>query len=76
MRCPICNNYKFKKLTSLYDDRYGEPYTYTIKMCIKCKHLCTYPRLKYEDLSKLYGSFYPRSNIKIDRKSTRLNSSH
>ncbi len=65
MKCPICDNLKFKKIFNLYDDRYGEPNLYLIKECLKCGHLCTFPRIKKEDLSNLYGNFYPRKNINI-----------
>ena len=66
MRCPVCNNFEFKKVFNLYDDRYGEPNLYTIKKCLKCGHYCTYPRIKNEELSYLYGNFYPRKNINIE----------
>ena len=58
MRCPVCNNFEFKKVFNLYDDRYGEPNLYSIKECLKCGHYCTYPRIKNEELSNLYGNFY------------------
>jgi len=66
MRCPVCNNFEFKKVFNLYDDRYGEPNLYSIKECLKCGHYCTYPRIKNEELSNLYGNFYPRKNINIE----------
>ena len=63
MKCPICENFNFKNLFDLYDDRYGEPNLYSIKECKKCGHYCTFPRIKNENLSSLYGTFYPRKNI-------------
>ena len=65
MRCPICYNFIFKKLINLYDDRYGEPNLYSIKKCNECGHICTFPRIKNEDISRLYGTFYPRKNIDL-----------
>ena len=66
MKCIICNNSEFKKVFNLYDDRYGEPNLYSIKECIKCRHLCTFPRIKNEELSDLYGNYYPRKSINIE----------
>ena len=65
MRCPICDNFIFKKLFNLHDDRYGEPNLYSIKECKECGHYCTFPRIKNERLSNLYGTFYPRKNIDL-----------
>ena len=65
MKCPICDKSDFKKVFNLFDDRYGEPNLYSIKECVKCGHFCTFPRIKNENLSDLYGNFYPRKNINI-----------
>ncbi len=66
MRCPICDNFIFKKLINLYDDRYGEPNFYSIKECTQCRHYCTFPRINNNQLSALYGNFYPRKNINLE----------
>lgn len=65
MKCPICDNFIFKKLFDLHDDRYGEPNLYSVKECKECGHFCTFPRIENEGLSKLYGTFYPRKNIDL-----------
>jgi len=65
MKCPVCDNFKFKKLINLHDDRYGEPNLYSIKVCTQCGHYCTFPRIKNDQISSLYGNFYPRKNINI-----------
>ncbi len=66
MKCPICDTSEFKKVFNLFDDRYGEPNLYSIKECVKCGHFCTFPRIKNENLSDLYGNYYPRKNINIE----------
>ena len=66
MRCPICDNFIFKKLINLYDDRYGEPNFYSIIECTQCRHYCTFPRINNNQLSALYGNFYPRKNINLE----------
>ena len=58
--CPVCQNYKFNTFRKVFDDRYGEPNQYNLAKCINCKHVSTYPRLKNEDLGKLYKNYYPR----------------
>ena len=65
MRCPICDNFSFKKILNLHDDRYGEPNLYSIKECKECGHYCTFPRIKNERLTNLYGTYYPRKNIDL-----------
>ena len=65
MRCPICDNLKFRKVFNLYDDRYGEPNLYSIKECRECGHYCTFPRIRNDRISNLYGTFYPRKNIDL-----------
>ena len=66
MRCPICDNFVFKKIFNLHDDRYGEPNLYSIKECNQCGHYCTFPRLNNNQLPSLYGNFYPRKNINLE----------
>ena len=65
MKCPICDNLKFRKVFNLYDDRYGEPNLYSIKECRECGHYCTFTRIRNDRLSNLYGTFYPRKNIDL-----------
>ena len=65
MRCPICDNFIFRKIFNLHDDRYGEPNLYSIKECKECGHYCTFPRIKNERLTSLYGTYYPRKNIDL-----------
>ena len=50
----------------MFDDRYGEPNKYKLAKCTKCNHISTFPRLKEKDLSKLYGKFYPRSEVNYE----------
>ena len=66
MKCPICDNLKFRKVFNLYDDRYGEPNLYSIKECTQCGHYCTFPRINNNQLPSLYGNFYPRKNINLE----------
>ena len=66
VRCPICNSCDFKNISRLFDDRYGEPNIYSISKCTKCNHLITLPRIRNNDLSNLYGKFYPRKNLTPD----------
>ena len=47
----------------MFDDRYGEPNKYNLAKYTKCNHISTFPRVKEKDLGKLYGKFYPRSEI-------------
>ena len=66
IKCPICNKCEFKTISRLFDDRYGEPNTYSISKCTNCNHLITIPRIKNKDLSSLYGNFYPRKDLSPD----------
>ena len=66
MRCPVCEENLFLPFLKIYDDRYGEPNSYRLVKCEKCDHISTSPRLKEEDLEKLYGTYYPRKNLNID----------
>ena len=66
IKCPICNNCDFNNISRLFDDRYGEPNIYSISKCTRCNHLITLPRIRNNDLSNLYGNFYPRKNLTPD----------
>lgn len=63
--CPVCDSKKFALTNSIFDDRYGEPNLYYLAKCIKCNHICTYPRIKHEELEDLYSQYYPRKEIDV-----------
>lgn len=50
----------------MYDDRYGYPGVFDIHVCSSCGQGQTSPLLKDEELSPLYGDYYPRRVIDVD----------
>lgn len=64
MQCPVCLATSFVLGKGIYDDRYGEPNQYNLAACSVCGHLSTVPRMLESDLPSLYGTFYPRKNLK------------
>ncbi len=64
MCCPVCQGSSFVSGMEIFDDRYGEPNRYQLARCAACGHVATAPRLSESDLPGLYGTFYPRKNIK------------
>ena len=63
LKCPVCKNYEFDTFKDVFDDRFGEPNQYKLAKCTKCNHISTFPRLKEQDLGKLYEQYYPRKYI-------------
>ena len=63
LNCPVCKNYKFDTFKDVFDDRFGEPNQYKLAKCTRCNHISTFPRLKEQDLGKLYEKYYPRKYI-------------
>ena len=63
LNCPVCKNYTFDTFKNVFDDRFGEPNQYKLAKCTSCNHISTFPRLKQQDLGKLYEKYYPRKYI-------------
>ena len=63
LNCPVCKNYTFDTFKNVFDDRFGEPNQYKLAKCTRCNHISTFPRLKQQDLGKLYEKYYPRKYI-------------
>jgi len=64
--CIACGAAMQLYLDLMFDDRYGFPGHYDIYRCPDCKQGQTMPLLRDEDLSGLYGDYYPRREIDID----------
>lgn len=64
--CPVCCSEKTSSLREVFDDRYGHPDPFRLVRCDDCGHLMTMPRPIEDELSTLYGTYYPRRNLSID----------
>lgn len=62
--CPVCSANKTHSVRSVFDDRYGCPGQFELVQCMSCNHMMTSPRLGEEDLGELYGTYYPRKQIR------------
>lgn len=61
--CPVCSGRDFSEVSSVFDDRYGNPEQFVLVRCLQCDHLMTSPQLRESDLPALYGTYYPRKSI-------------
>jgi len=66
MVCPVCGGRDYSILRDVFDDRYGHPDLFQLGRCRGCGHLITMPMLSEDDLSHLYGTYYPRKNLSAD----------
>lgn len=64
--CIACGSALNPYFTGMFDDRYGFPGHFDIYRCPKCGQSQTTPLLRNEDLSPLYGKYYPRREIDVD----------
>jgi SAM-dependent methyltransferase len=64
--CIACAAVMQIRYRDMYDDRYGHPGLFDIYGCPSCGQAQTTPLLKDEDLSSLYGTYYPRRVIDVD----------
>lgn len=62
--CPVCDGQGFLPGAEVFDDRYGEPNRYRLARCARCAHLATAPRLNESALPALYGTYYPRKDMR------------
>jgi SAM-dependent methyltransferase len=53
-------------LSSMFDDRYGCPGSFSVRRCPGCLQLQTVPLLSDAELPALYATYYPRRQIDID----------
>lgn len=58
-KCPICNNNHFEETKGLFDDRYGAPGKYNVKVCSKCGFGKTFPAVNDKKISAFYAKYYP-----------------
>lgn len=65
-RCPVCCGEKVSTWREVFDDRYGHPDLFHLVWCNGCGHLTTLPMPGEDDLSSLYGTYYPRKNLSIE----------
>ncbi len=64
--CPICDGGEYRAVRRAFDDRYGHPGMFDLALCRRCGHVMTLPRLREEDLSQLYGNYYPRKALSAE----------
>lgn len=66
--CPVCRgNATPKRLTGLYDDRYGYPGYFDLRECRTCAHQFLDSQFTGEELGRLYTDFYPRSRVALEQ---------
>ncbi len=64
MNCVLCKKTKLNLLESgLFDDRYGSSGKYSVLQCKNCSLGQTYPRLKKNEIPKIYSKYYPLSKF-------------
>ncbi|WCL51266.1 class I SAM-dependent methyltransferase [Leptospira sp. GIMC2001] len=64
--CTICNSKSVKEINRLYDDRYGYPGEYTLKLCNDCGHKFLDVNFSSNEIEKLYTDFYPRTERSLE----------
>lgn len=67
MACPVCNNPINKIKFSVFDDRYGYPGRFQLYHCRACRHYFLEHSFTTGDLTELYTTYYPRSEISVDQ---------
>ncbi len=50
----------------LYDDRFGYPGTFALSGCRECRHRTLDVDFSQQELGRLYGEFYPRSDLRVE----------
>ncbi len=65
-KCTICGQTSFSIFKKLFDDRFGYPGYFDMDRCSSCGHCDLQPKLKLEDITRLYTEFYPRQNINVE----------
>jgi 2-polyprenyl-3-methyl-5-hydroxy-6-metoxy-1,4-benzoquinol methylase len=65
--CPICQGPSRQLRLRLYDDRYGQPGTYTAFKCHRCGHVRLAASFTEAELAELYTARYPRANTKWEK---------
>lgn len=63
--CIACGTKSELLYEQMFDDRYGYPGQFDVYQCPRCKQAQTTPLLRNEDLSPLYGGYYPRREIDV-----------
>lgn len=61
--CPVCCETEISPWQEVFDDRYGHPDQFELVRCRNCGHFMTRPSFSENDLTYLYGTYYPRKNI-------------
>ena len=63
--CIVCKSESVDYLSSIFDDRYGNPLECQIVKCSYCGHIYTSPMLTEEQLGRLYSQYYPRKLVDV-----------
>lgn len=57
-RCPVCAGLEGKELFSTYDDRYGQPDSFTVLECPQCETCYLREAIVPDQISTLYQKYY------------------
>lgn len=64
--CPVCMAPTRAIYPNLYDDRYGYPGRFMLRLCNNCGHRHALTRFTPAEILQLYTQFYPRGRFAID----------
>jgi SAM-dependent methyltransferase len=66
VHCPVCHSTALRKISRVWDDRYGYPGTFQILECAQCGHAFLEGAFSGAELGNLYSNYYPRSTFDLD----------
>lgn len=61
--CPICRAVPTSLSLQLYDDRYGFPGLFPVRVCTGCGHHFVHSSFTPAQVEELYSSYYPRATF-------------
>jgi 2-polyprenyl-3-methyl-5-hydroxy-6-metoxy-1,4-benzoquinol methylase len=67
-RCPVCGSTTSLTWQGLYDDRYGYGGAFDVRTCHQCGHRYLATDMSDSEISELYRTRYPRSEIQLERR--------
>jgi len=66
VHCKVCGGKTASWFKELFDDRHGYPGLFDTVKCEECGFAQTIPQMKKNQLSALYGKYYPRQKVNLE----------